>query len=106
MSTNKPRIMVTVSDDVYQRIENYRYENRFKSQSLAVNDLIGKGIQVLLGDDVEEPKKNPAIPDGISEDEKKFLTGFTSLTPSNRHLLLGIVELLLQEQARTADSQG
>lgn len=98
--------MVTVSDDVYQQIENYRYDNRFKSQSLAVGDLINKGIQALLGDDAEITENDPAISDGIDEKEREWLTVYSSLTPSNRRLLLGIAGLLLQEQAADPDAQG
>lgn len=106
MPTNKPRVMVTVSDDMYQQIENYRYENRFKSQSLAVSDLINKGIQALLGDDAAITEDDPAISDGIDEKERDWLTLYSSLTPSNRRLLLGIAGLLLQEQAADLDAQG
>lgn len=66
-------------------------------------------VDYLLGVDlseaVEAAKKQPTITDGLSEDEERFISGLASLTTSNRRLLLGILSLLLQEQAQNADSQ-
>ena len=109
MPTSKPRFMVTVSDDMHKKIENYRFENRCKSQTQAINELIELGIKRVLTSDgelVEIKNEDPAISDGIDEKEREWLTVYSSLTPSNRRLLLGIAGLLLQEQAADPDSQG
>jgi len=109
MPTSKPRFMVTVSDDMHKQIENYRFENRCKSQTQAINELIELGIKRVLTSDgelVEIKNDDPAISDGIDEKEREWLTVYSSLTPSNRRLLLGIAELLLQEQAADPDAQG
>lgn len=56
-------------------------------------------------DDLSE-EKQPVSLDGLAEDERRFLSGFASLSPSNRRLLLGILSLLLQEQGQTpSDSE-
>ena len=101
MSTQKPRFMVTVSDEMYEAINNYRFSNHFKSQTSAINDLISKGIEAL---GINEPKEEePAISDGLTEVEAEFLNVFSELTPSNQRLLLGIGAVILQEQERPAD---
>ena len=81
--------MVTVSDDVYQQIENYRYENRFKSQSLAVSDLISKGIQAILGPDYGpvEIESEPAVPI-MSDDETELIRIFRDLNDKGQDALL------------------
>lgn len=42
--TNKPRVMVTVEEDVYARIDSFRNRSGFASMSQAVNELILKAI--------------------------------------------------------------
>lgn len=44
MPTDKPRFMVTVSQDVYQQIDEYRFFYKFRSQSQAINELIKRGL--------------------------------------------------------------
>ena len=58
-------------------------------------------VDYLLGIDEEI---QPADVGELSEDEREFITGFASLSTSNRRLLLGILSLLLQEQAQGGDS--
>lgn len=51
MPTTKPRSMITFNDkELYERVNSYRFEHRFKSQNDAVMDLINKGIETLLSD--------------------------------------------------------
>ena len=69
MSTSKPRFMVTVSDEMYQQINDYRFSRQFKSQTLAINDLIEKGLEA-LGIKEEEPVED----DELTEDEVELLT--------------------------------
>ena len=47
MSTDKPRYTITVDDDTFQKIENFRFENRFQSRSEATLELIKMGMDTL-----------------------------------------------------------
>ena len=98
MPTNKPRVMVTVSDDVYQKIENYRYENRFKSQSLAVSDLISKGIQAILGPDNVPVviESEPAAPI-LTDDETELIRIFRDLNDKGQDALLRQARYLVSD---------
>lgn len=44
MPTEKPRIMVTVDEDMLSRIEQYRYLNKHPSLSKAATELLLKGL--------------------------------------------------------------
>lgn len=44
MATNKPRFTITVPEDLYKLIEDYRFENRYSSRSDAVIELIRQGL--------------------------------------------------------------
>lgn len=107
MPTNKPRFMVTVSDELHQQIDNYRFENRCRSQTEAVIQLVERGLSVLQTDSVDDvaTKNEPALLGELTEKERSFLNSFASLTPTNRRILLAIAEVLLSEQSARLDSQ-
>ena len=52
MSTNRPRYTVSVDDDMFEKIEDFRFENRFQTRSEATVELIRLGLEA-----VEEKKK-------------------------------------------------
>lgn len=105
MPTEKPRFTITVSEELLEQIENYRFENRCRSQTDAVLQLMQKGLDALMDAESIAEQKEPASPEGLTDDERQFIDGFKTLSPSNRRLLLGIAALLLQEQARPDDSR-
>lgn len=50
MATNKPRYTVSVDDDLFQQIEDFRFENRFQTRSEATVRLIELGLKQLKQD--------------------------------------------------------
>ncbi len=52
MSTNKARYTVSVDDELFQKIEDFRFENRFQTRADATVKLIRLGLEV-----VEKRKK-------------------------------------------------
>ena len=52
MSTNRPRYTVSVDDDMFAKIEDFRFENRFQTRSEATVELIRLGLEAV------EEKKN------------------------------------------------
>ena len=105
MPTDKPRFMVTMTDEMRKDIDNYRFEHRCRSQTQAINELIERGLAVLNSETVDN-EIQPADIGELSEDEERFLRGFAELTPSNRRILLGILLVLLQEQGQAPGSPG
>lgn len=54
MATDKPRYTVSVDDELFKQIEDFRFENRFQTRSEATVELIKLGLKQLE----EERKKS------------------------------------------------
>lgn len=60
MATKKPRYMISVDDDMFNKIEDFRFEQRFQTRSEATAELIRLGLEV-IGKEREEAKKAKEI---------------------------------------------
>lgn len=63
MSTTRPRYTVSVDDELFDRIEDFRFEHRFQTRSEATVELIRLGLdfielQKAQGKEKERKKKN------------------------------------------------
>lgn len=47
MATKKPRYMISVDNDMFNAIEDFRFERRFQTRSEATAELIRLGLEVL-----------------------------------------------------------
>ena len=47
MATKKPRYMISVSNEMFEQIEDFRFNNRFQTRSEATTELLRLGIEVL-----------------------------------------------------------
>ena len=47
MSTKRPRYMISVDDDMFSAIEDFRFEKRFQTRSEATAELIRLGLEAL-----------------------------------------------------------
>jgi metal-responsive CopG/Arc/MetJ family transcriptional regulator len=45
MPTEKPKILITMEDELLTRIDDFRFENRINSRSEAVRQLIEEGLK-------------------------------------------------------------
>jgi metal-responsive CopG/Arc/MetJ family transcriptional regulator len=54
MATERPRFTITVSDELLQKIDDFRFENRYATRTQAVNELIRLGLKFL------ENSENPS----------------------------------------------
>jgi len=54
MATNKPRYTVSVDDQLFQQIEDFRFENRFRSRSEATVELIKRGLEQIKKEKAEK----------------------------------------------------
>ena len=57
MATNKPRYTVSVDEELFKQIEDFRFEHRFQTRSEATVALIRLGLEALHKEQ-EEAKKN------------------------------------------------
>lgn len=56
MATNKPRYTVSVDDEMFNAIENFRFKNRFQTRSEATVELIRLGLEQLEKEQAEAKK--------------------------------------------------
>lgn len=54
MATEKPRYTVSVDNDMFQQIEDFRFERRFQTRSEATVELIRLGLEALKKEQAEE----------------------------------------------------
>lgn len=74
MPTEKPRFTITMDENLFEQIENFKYNGRYKNQTKAVTALIEKGLEVLSSRDpevAEAIKNSPSAADATPEVNKK-----------------------------------
>ena len=47
MATKKKRLTVSVTDEMYRQIEDFRYENRYPTGAAATKELIRIGLKLM-----------------------------------------------------------
>lgn len=47
MPTEKPKILITVDNDLFKEIEDFRFDNRVQTRSEAVRILVKEGLKRL-----------------------------------------------------------
>ena len=60
MATNKPRYTVSVDDEMFKAIEDFRFENRFQTRSEATVELIRLGLEQIKKEQQEKEQKSDA----------------------------------------------
>lgn len=50
MATERPRFSITVSEEMYNQINQYQHENRFKTQTKAIAEILRIGLDSLTKD--------------------------------------------------------
>lgn len=87
MTSNKNRFSITVDDNLYKKIEDFRFARRLKSQSKAVNELMLLGIASLIDKEIKlEPD--------LSAFDKRLIDQFNALDKHGQE----IVSFVLQKE--------
>ena len=58
MATNRPRYTVSVDEELFQEIENFRFENRFQTRSEATVALLRLGLEALKKNSTSQDPKS------------------------------------------------
>lgn len=64
MATQRQRYMISVDDELFQAIENFRFENRYQTRSAATQELIRRGLEAVRK---EREKKQPSASEKSGE---------------------------------------
>ena len=88
MPTIKPRCTITFEDEeLRDKIDTFRFENRYRSQNDAIMALINKGIEVLTGEVVAKPKVEE-----ISKEDRRVLNAYHEADDSAKFFALQMLE--------------
>lgn len=60
MATDRPRYTVSVDNDLFQQIEDFRFEHRFQTRSEATVELIRLGLESLKTEQKDKPEDAPS----------------------------------------------
>ncbi len=63
MATERPRYTVSVNNEMFKEIENFRFENRYQTRSEATVELIRRGLESLKKEQEDKQKTQPTITD-------------------------------------------
>jgi metal-responsive CopG/Arc/MetJ family transcriptional regulator len=74
MPTEKPRFTIVVDEDLFNKIEDFRYENRIASRSAATLELIRLGIEHLSKDDKNKNADNNSNSTTISDQRMEVIS--------------------------------
>lgn len=57
MATDKPRYSITVDDELFQQIEDFRFNNRFQTRNQATLELIRLGLESLKNEKEDSKRR-------------------------------------------------
>ncbi|HIT19797.1 MAG TPA: hypothetical protein IAB57_09370 [Candidatus Fimivivens faecavium] len=58
MATDKPRYSITLDDDMFREIEDFRFEHRYQTRNQATIELIRLGLEALKKEQSELKSKS------------------------------------------------
>ena len=67
MATDRPRYTVSVDNELFQQIEDFRFERRFQTRSEATVELIRLGLDQLKKEEEAEKTKKDNPSSGAAE---------------------------------------
>ena len=98
--TEKPRFSVTLDDDLFEKLETYRYKNRFSTRSKAAAHLISVAL-----DAIERENSSPDEQPKLSEEEILLIRGFQEMGgESQRYILMMARDALGAKRAASETS--
>ena len=62
MATKKPRYMISVDDEMFDKIEDFRFEKRFQTRSEATAELIRLGLEAIEKEQAEAKRAQKNTP--------------------------------------------
>lgn len=99
MPTEKPRVTITMSNDQFKSIDNYRYAHKMKNQTQAILSLIENGLSKLEQDAPAHNKKAPSI----SDEAMKIAKRYHNLDPYGKATVRAVIdeeENRIEEQSK------
>ncbi len=98
MPTRKHMYSIILDDELLKKIDDFQFNNRYRSRSSATVELIKIAMQTLEGKEPEEPqKKEPAL----SEQEENLLALYRRLEGGKQMEVLSFINFKISENKNT-----
>lgn len=96
MATDKPRTTITMTQEMADAIREYQHQNKFSNMTLAIIDLIDKGIKKIEAEDEEKRQAEIAALSAmdLTKDEGRLLSAYRKLNTHAQEMALGMVETM------------
>lgn len=91
--TEKPRFSLTLTDELFDKLEKYRYERRYSTRSKAAAHLIDIALSAELSTD------------GLAPDEAELIDGFRIASDDRKEDMLELARKSIKK-GRYEDSKG
>lgn len=105
MGTDRPRFSVTMTEEMYDKINQYQHENRFSTQTKAISKLLEVGLKSI------QEELNPSIrsqknaPSDFSDEAKKIAKDYDKLDARGKGAVKAIMEYEGKAEAAAAPKQ-
>ena len=97
MPTDKYRVTITLPDEMADKIRDYQYYNRYRTQTQAIIGLIDTGLKTYF--------EQPAVNSGLSSTAIQFATQMDNLAPQYQKILFAMLETMQESAALSASGQ-
>ena len=94
MPTDKYRVTITLPDEMVDKIRDYQYYNRYRTQTQAIIKLIDAGLKAYFD--------QPAVNSGLSSTAIQFATKMDCLSPDYQKILFAALETMQESAASSA----
>ena len=91
MATDKPRFTITLEDELFEQLEEYRHKNKISTRSKAAAQLVKRGLSFM-----EATVKEVRLPGEISEAELEFIDIFNQLNLEGKKRIMEEIEILIE----------
>ena len=106
MPTNNPRFTITIPPDMYDEIEQYRFDQKFKSQNSALIALVEEGLRALASEEHQNEEKAPAQNEQELSIQDQQIIGLLPYVPGKiKDAILSICEETADQMAASKDFQ-
>lgn len=104
MATDKPRFSITVSDEVYEQINEYQHKHRLSTQTKAVLAFIERGIEEIKRDGTRPstPKTDTkTAPSDLSDEAQAVARDYSELDPPGKN----VVKVVIAEEGKRVQAE-
>jgi len=98
LGTDKPRFSITVSEDLYEKINQYHHEKRFSTQTKAISSLLQLGLESIQSK-LAPPSNTKSTP-SISDEAQKVAKDYEGLDVHGKTVVRVV---LTEEQKRISE---